>query len=151
MNAGNDTQARADYQAVIAKDVGNKLGLAKVAWYDLGVLDQRLGQSTNAEAEYQQAVELDPSYTSALYNLATIETTTDPKGAIQLYQQILSIEPDNPNSEFNLGLLLYDNGQIAQGRADLNKAIAAAPSLASRVPSGVSLTGGTSASTSTTS
>lgn len=138
-NAGNLSQARIDYQAVVKADPTNKDELEQIAWFDLGVIDQKEGNASAAQSEYQQALVLDPKYTNALYNLAVLETTANPQNAINLYQQVLALAPKDPNSMWNLGLLLYRTGQVTQGRTYLNQAIALAPSLASKLPAGVTL------------
>jgi tetratricopeptide (TPR) repeat protein len=138
-SGGRLTAARADYEAVLAKDPTNHDGNNKYVYYDLGVIDQGEGNASKAAAEYRQALLVDPTYTSALYNLAIIETPTSPQSAILLYQQILAIKPKDTNTLYNLGLLLYDSGQTAEGQTLLKEAIAAAPSLAAKLPSTVKL------------
>jgi tetratricopeptide (TPR) repeat protein len=135
----NYSQARADYEAVLQKDPSNKYGLNKIAWYDLGVLDQRLGRAAAASSEYKQALVLDPKYTSALYNLAILETLSDPSHAISLYEQALATSPKDPNIQWNLGLLLYNRGHLARGRALLKSALKISPSLRSKLPKHVKL------------
>ncbi len=135
----NFSQARADYEAVLQNDPGNKYGLNKIAWYDLGVLDQRIGRAAEASSEYQQALVLDPKYTSALYNLAILQTLKDPSNAISLYEQALATSPKDPNIQWNLGLLLYNRGHLAKGRALLKSAMKISPSLKSRLPKHVKL------------
>ncbi|MGA8295786.1 MAG: tetratricopeptide repeat protein [Acidimicrobiales bacterium] len=136
---GNDSQARADYQKVIKHDPKNTYGLDKIAWYDLGVLDQKLGNTSSARSEYQQALLIDPKYTNALYNLAVLETPTNPSNAIALYREDLAISPKDPNIRWNLGLLLYKSGNVAAGRAFLKSAIRIDPSIAVKLPKDVKL------------
>lgn len=137
---GNSDQSRADYQAVIQHDPSDRYGVNSLAWYDLGVLDQKEGHLRAAHSEYQYALNLDPKSVHALYNLAVLETTSDPVGAVSLYRKVLTLRPNDPNSQWNLGLLLYRSGQVAEGRMLLNSAIKLAPSLAKKLPSGVTLT-----------
>jgi tetratricopeptide (TPR) repeat protein len=137
--AGNYTQARSDYEQVIRQDPSNKDGLDQVAWYDLGVLDQKLGNYAAARSDYQQVLLLDPKYVNALYNLAVLEAPKDPSGAISLYQQALVLAPTNPDIPWNLGLLLYAAGDVAQGRKYLKIAIKLDPAIASRLPKNVTL------------
>jgi tetratricopeptide (TPR) repeat protein len=136
---GNYSQARADYEAVLGKDPSNRYGLNKIAWYDLGVLDQRIGRAAAAISEYRQALVLDPKYTNALYNLAILQTLRDPSNAISLYEQALATAPKNPNIQWNLGLLLYKRGHVAKGRALLKSALKISPSLRSKLPKDVTL------------
>jgi tetratricopeptide (TPR) repeat protein len=131
--------ARADYKAVLKEDPTNKYRLDKIAWYDLGVLDQKLGDRSAARSEYAQALKLDPKYVDALYNMGVLETSTDVSVAINLYRRALALAPKSPDIRWNLGLLLYDTGHVAQGRVLLKSAIELSPSIAARLPKNVTL------------
>jgi Flp pilus assembly protein TadD len=132
-NAGQAQQALKDFNEAAAKNP-----TSAVPYYDLGVVYQeQLKNPTQAAVEYNKALLADPNYKSAMFNLATIETTTSPLDAITLYQKLLKLNPNDANTLFNLGLLLYSNGQMAQGQADLTKAISLDPGLKSRLPAGV--------------
>jgi tetratricopeptide (TPR) repeat protein len=137
--AGDLTTARADYNKVIADDPTNHYGKNLYAYYDLGVMDQDAGNATAAAAEYRKSLLISPNYTSALFNLAIVETPTSPSSAILLYNQILAINPKDPNTLYNLGLLLYNENEIAQGQQLLNEAILIAPTLRAKLPASVKL------------
>jgi len=136
---GNLATARTDYDKVLAQDPTNSYRNNKYVYFDLGVMDQSAGNTTAAASEYRKALLVDPAYKSALYNLAILDTPTSPQSAILLYQQILAISPKDPNTLYNLGLLLYDSGQVAQGQTMLREAITLAPSLAAKLPATVKL------------
>lgn len=133
-STGQSSQAAKDFQAAVAEDSKNKYG-----YYDLGVIYQQQNDIANASIAYRRALLIDPNYKPALFNLAVLETPGDPAGAISLYQQLLVINPNDANVNFNLGLLLVGQGQAAAGKADLQKAVAEAPSLASRLPANIKL------------
>jgi tetratricopeptide (TPR) repeat protein len=137
--AGKISAARVDYDKVLAQDPTNHYKDNKYVYFDLGVIDQGAGNATAAATEYRKALLVDPTYTSALYNLAIVDTPSSPQSAILLYQQILAITPKDPNTLYNLGLLLYDSGQVAQGQAMLQQAIYLAPSLQAKLPPTVKL------------
>ncbi|MHB8219891.1 MAG: tetratricopeptide repeat protein [Acidimicrobiales bacterium] len=126
---GQSPEAVADFLAVVKADPKDQ-----VAWYDLGVIAQRAGQDTGAESDYRRALAGDPTYLPALYNLAGLEAPSDPEGAAQLYGKVLEQSPKDAEAELNLGFAMLAMGQKAQGRADLVKAIALDPAMASRVP-----------------
>jgi len=128
-SAGRLDEARQDYLAAIAKDPTNKF-----AFYDLGGIYQQQNNAIDATTAYNKAIAIDPAYKPALYNLAVLDTPTDPQAAVTLYQKLLTIAPDDANVHFNLGLLLRQIGQKAQGDAEVAAALRLDPKLASRIP-----------------
>jgi tetratricopeptide (TPR) repeat protein len=137
LNSGKTTTARADFEAILTTDPSNKYGDNKIADYDLGVIDQTQGNTSGAITNYQAAIKIDPNYTGAEYNLAIAETASNPTGAIALYRQVIASSPTDVNAIYNLGLLLYESGQKTEGDTYLNQAIQMAPSLAKKLPPGV--------------
>ena len=130
---GQTQQAVEDFNAAIAKNPATP-----IPYYDLGVIYQEnLNQPSQAAAAYNKALLADPTYKPALYNLAILDTQGDPLTAINLYQQLLKINPNDSNVLFNLGLLLIAHNSTAEGQADLSKAISISPDLAKRVPAGI--------------
>jgi tetratricopeptide (TPR) repeat protein len=127
---GNLDQAKQDYVGVLAADPTNKY-----AYYDLGVIYQQQGDVTDASTSYQKALLIDSNYKPALFNLAVLDTPIAPQTAITTYETLLRLNPDDPNVLLNLGLLLKQAGQAAEGEADIAKAIKISPPLASRLGS----------------
>jgi len=74
-----------------------------------------------------------------MFNLADLQSVSDPQAAIATLRHLLVIDPNDHNAQFNLGLLLEAHGQVAAGAALLGKAIKGDPSLRARVPAGVKL------------
>jgi hypothetical protein len=131
---GNLALARNDFGAILSVDPANT-----DAYFDLGVVDQKAGLSALAATEYRQAFFLNPTFAPALFNLAILTASTSPSKAIALYRQILTIKPDDPNTEFNLGILLVRTGQSVEGQAMLAKAIHTNPSLRASLPAGIAV------------
>lgn len=130
---GEVQQAVSDFNAAVTKNPSSA-----IPYYDLGVVYQeKLNEPSLAQTEYNKATLADSSYRPALFNLATLETSSDPGNAINLYNELLKLKPNDPNVLFNLGLLLIAQNQSLTGHADLKKAISLDPSLASRVPKGI--------------
>jgi tetratricopeptide (TPR) repeat protein len=126
---GHLNEAAQLYQQVIAAQPSNLY-----AHYDLGVVDQDSGNLVGALAAYGAALTINPKYVPALYNDATIYTTTDPISAISLYRQITTLQPSAPTSYLNLGFLEIKNGAPKQGVRDLATAINQDSALFSRIP-----------------
>jgi tetratricopeptide (TPR) repeat protein len=126
---GRPAEAITDYKLVLSKDPRNKL-----AYYDLGVAQQQLGQNTAAEASYRALLQLDPNYVAALYNLAILRTAPSPAEAEALYRHIISLQPNHTGAHLNLGFLLRTVGRVEEGNAELRTAVALDPSVAQRIP-----------------
>jgi predicted CXXCH cytochrome family protein len=77
------------------------------AHLNLGLLDLRRRQPTEAEAEYRTALRLDPNFVPALVNLADLDRARgrDDEGA-ELLRKGAAIEPDNADVRYALGLYL---------------------------------------------
>jgi tetratricopeptide (TPR) repeat protein len=125
-NAGNYASATSYYQKVLTSDPKNATAL-----YDLGDVDQLQNLIPAAKARYLASLAVDPSFISAMYNLATLEgNTTD---ARVLYQQIIKLSPRYANAHFNLGYVLLALGDKKAGLAQINAGVRLDPSLASRI------------------
>jgi tetratricopeptide (TPR) repeat protein len=129
--AGHLDEAITDYTECLKHDSLNKLCL-----YDLGTVYQAQGNLAQAEQEYRLTLLADAKYAPALFNLATVLTKTGGTNeAISLYRQFLEIRPDDASGHLNLGLLLQATGDMAGGQAQIDRALAIDPTLASRLPS----------------
>src|SRR6267378_942487 len=62
---GQMTQAADHFQKAIVKDPSNKF-----AYYHLALVNQLSGQNAAAETNYRAALQIDPNFRSALFNLA---------------------------------------------------------------------------------
>jgi len=131
---GNLDLAKSDYKAAIAKDPNNAY-----AYYDLGTIYQQEKDVTGAANNYRRTLALDPNFPQAIYNLAVLEAPTNPSQAITLYEQDLRIEPSNASANFNLGVLLIQQGQIAVGDSYLETGLRLNPALSADVPPGISV------------
>jgi len=137
--AGNYPQARSYYQQAIAADPTNAGNISAIAYYDMGVIDQRNGNRAGALANYNKALALYPNFQSALYNTAILNTATNPTRALELYNRLIVLNPKYANALFNSGLLAYQMGNTTLGVQRIKAAIAIDPALAKRVPASVNL------------
>ena len=122
--AGDIETATADYNTVLKHEPNNKF-----AFYNLALIDAANGNYGLAEEKYRSALTTDPAYEPALFNLAILRSTRNPKEAISLYQRAVKANPKDAAALLNLGLLLRTHGQKAQGDKDVLKAIAMNPKL----------------------
>jgi tetratricopeptide (TPR) repeat protein len=71
----------------------------------LGATFQALGDGAAARDAFEQAIELNPRYEEALYNLAQVEEETDPQKAAELLERAIEIDPDYALAHQKLGVL----------------------------------------------
>jgi tetratricopeptide (TPR) repeat protein len=137
--AGNLDEAVRLYEKVLVLDPKNQY-----AYYNLGLIDQTRGLAEDAAAQYEQALAVDPGFTPALFNLAIIRADQGSvEEAISLYRSVIAINEADANAHLNLGFLLVDSGDHKEGQLELDRAVELDPSLASRIPSGEPVEGGT--------
>jgi tetratricopeptide (TPR) repeat protein len=126
-NTGAATQK---FQEAIKRNEANP-----VAYYDLGVVYQRRGNTSQAEHQYLLAIHYGPAYVPALYNLAGLLVNKFPALAVFYYRRIIRVQPHSPTAYLNLGLLEAANpGEHKLGLADLAEAIKLDPTLRADVP-----------------
>jgi tetratricopeptide (TPR) repeat protein len=133
--AGRTSEAADDYRKALALDPRNKF-----AYFDLGVIDQGAGRNSSAELEYRTALQFDANFAEALYNLAVLRAQAAPAEAADLYRRVTAVKPGFADAHLNLGFLLISMGQKTEGKAELDRAVAIRPSLASRVPANIAAT-----------
>jgi tetratricopeptide (TPR) repeat protein len=89
---------------------------------------------TRAATSRRTALGIDADFVSALFNLAILRTALgDDDEAVDLYQHIIELEPENAAAHLNLGFVLIAKGFEARGQAELAEAIRLDPSLEGRV------------------
>ncbi len=87
------------------------------------------GRLDEAIAEFQRAVEVDPNYTAAHFNLAyTYERRERIDDAIAQYRKALQLEPGNVLGHNNLGVLLDKKGLYDEAIAAFEQALKIDPS-----------------------
>jgi tetratricopeptide (TPR) repeat protein len=79
----------------------------------LGYLYKSNGRMEEAMASYRQATVLDSQYTLPLHNLGTLhlDHLGEPEQAIELFKQVLEINPDDAVAAYNLGRAYSLHGQ----------------------------------------
>jgi Tfp pilus assembly protein PilF len=72
-----------------------------------------------------------------MFNLAVVDTKSQPQAAMNLYNELLLQNPKDARVDFNLGLLLIAQSQPTPGHELLKHAVALDPALAKQLPAGV--------------
>ncbi len=96
----------------------------------LGVLLVMRGDLTTGANHFHQALELDPTFADALYNLGVYYTRVErPKEALRYLRRLLEVEPDHPEGNANLGLLELNAGNPRLALEPLARAVEEKPGL----------------------
>ena len=82
----------------------------------------------DAELNYKKAIDLNPIYLQALYNLGLIlkkkQQFTD---SVSLFQKVINLKPDFVNGYYSLGLTLIELGELNTALVNLKKVIELKP------------------------
>ncbi len=144
-NAGLSAEEQSGYQQAVT-DFTAVLQLqphSYLAAYDLGVAEYGLKRIPAATTAYRKALSINPNFRSALFNLALLYTSAAPAKATLLFEKLETMDPGDPNVEFNFGLLLEHVGRVKAGETQLAEALKTEPSLKQRLPKGTTLPPGT--------
>lgn len=99
---GDIKQARRYYEKAIGAD-----DCAADAWCNLGIIESQEGQYPKAIDCFTHCLKLDPRHYAAHYNLANLYAEVGNHGLAKIHYSIaIELEPNFPNSYFNLGLTL---------------------------------------------
>ena|SRR5579863_1622293 len=118
----NWSAAKTNFQNVLAISPRNVY-----ANYDLGVIAQNTGNSSQAFTYYDNALAVNANYTPAMYNEAILLETSEPEQAIAMYQKIVSIDPHASTAYLRMALVQADLGDIAAAKANDAKAVSIDP------------------------
>lgn len=123
--------ATIDYQKVLALYPHDLYAL-----YDLGTVEQTLGQNGAAAVDYRDVIARLPYFGEgdAMYNLAIIYSTGDKTQAAALFAQLVNKYPRSAASHFRFGELLLKMGKAKLGDQQINEAIKLDPSLKAEAP-----------------
>lgn len=103
-------RAAAYFQEALARDPTDA-----AAWNGKGICEQMRGALGEARRSFARAIELQPDYTLALFNLASVESTRGhPEQAATLLQRGLALQPRNGQAHNDLGRALLQLGDAAQ-------------------------------------
>lgn len=102
--------------AVFAEPVSNEAKLEYNRGYDF----YKIGQYDRSMASFRRAIELDPNYIDAYYNLGSIlEYLRQDDAALAVFKQIIVRKPDDYETLYKAGNLSIKLGQIEKGKSYL--------------------------------
>jgi glycosyltransferase involved in cell wall biosynthesis len=119
----NPNKAEHHYQAALQQPIPARLKLG--ATNNLGNIFKDKGQLQNAAAMYQQALQIDPSFSVGYYNLGmTLKAMGQLSAAIEHYQRAIELNPNYAEAYQNLGVVLLKVGQVLESIDAFGNAIA---------------------------
>lgn len=86
-----------------------------------------LGQDDAARAAYTQALQVDPQYEEAYYNIAKLEEEGNPLKAIELFEKAIRIDPEYSLGHQELGKLYQQRGDLARAEHHFRQSLDADP------------------------
>lgn len=88
--------------------------------YNIGIDYYKIGQYDNAMAAFRQAINIDPNYIDAYYNLgAILEYLKQDEAALAVFKQIIVRKPDDYESVFKAAYLSSKLGQADKAKTYL--------------------------------
>jgi tetratricopeptide (TPR) repeat protein len=93
----------------------------------LGVALRHLGRDGEAEESYRRAIELDPEFDEAYYNLGVLLRDTAPAEAESLFVKALQLDSNSTSAHRELGWIYGKLGRIAEAELHVRKAIELSP------------------------
>lgn len=100
------------------------------AWYLLGAVNQQLGDQQNAIACYWRALEVDPGYAEACYNLGALLLLNASYAEVSdLCERTLQFAGERADLRFYLGIALKHLGRTEAAERELRRSLALQPDL----------------------
>jgi tetratricopeptide (TPR) repeat protein len=86
-----------------------------------------LGDSATAQRTFEEAIQIDPQYEEAFYNLAAMQAETDPTKAAELLERAIEIDADYSLAHQRLGVLRHHSGDLIQAEYHFRRSLEADP------------------------
>ena len=106
------------------------LNPTRSAYCMLGVALGALGRTAEARQSYLRAIEIDPEFEEAYYNLGVLLRGSDPRKAQELFAKALQLDPNYAAAHSELGWVLRQHGSLAEAEYHLRRAIELQPEAA---------------------
>jgi len=93
----------------------------------LGATYRALAEEAAAQQAFSEALQLNPDYEEALYNLAKGRKESDPANAIELLERAISIDPDYFLAHQELGTLYHRAGDLPRAEYHFRRSLEIEP------------------------
>ena len=126
--AGRYRQRAREIEAAFRSTVGGALGPRD--YNNAGAGAARLGNFAEAEADFRKALELDPGYAGAHYNLGKLFMDLGRSDlALAAYRQAVTLDPGFAKAHLGIGVILQGRGDALGAGAAYRRALAVDPGL----------------------
>jgi len=95
--------------------------------YNLGLLEMSLRRRSAAAVRFRRVVDLDPRHVDGWRGLGAALAADDPARAIDAWQRVMDLAPQDFDTLYNLGMLLNDEGRRVEALPHLQRFLAEAP------------------------
>ena len=93
-------------------------------YYNLGIVYEKLKNTTKAQESYEKAIKLNPNFDDAIYNLGLVYTQIQEYDkSIECFEKILEPNSDDENTYFNLGLAYFKKNDLIKALDNFQSAI----------------------------
>lgn len=113
---------RRTLQAALALDAS-----APGVWNNLGILEMSAGRPHDAATAFRQAVKIDSDFAAAWQGLGAAIVADDPKGAVAAWERTVTLDPQDFDTLYNLGVVLANGPSPADALLYLKRFVATAP------------------------
>jgi FimV-like protein len=127
MNQNKNAAAREAFERCIKAQAGYPDTLPD-AWNNLGVIATRENRVSDATADFQQALALNPNHLLSLNNLSNAYRLQKRwEDARQVLEHALAIAPDDPEANYSLGMVYAQTDDTANAYEHLQRALKVRP------------------------
>ena len=123
---GREMMSKGDYEGAskFYKEQLDKKPNEAFLYNEYGVTLKKLGRPSNAKAMYMKAIELNPDYIEARYNLGTVYMELhDPVPALKEFDIVIKNRPSDPKVLNQRGVALFYISSYDEAISEIEKAI----------------------------
>ncbi len=121
LSAGDRKGARAAFEK------GIKLGAKAEGYNGLGLTYLDEGDERRARSSFRRAVDKDPTFVDAHYNLALIYEASRPSKALDAFEKVVELDARHREAHYRMGRLLEENRDTVDAISAYRKQVAVHP------------------------
>ncbi len=130
-NLGLVAQGQGDFPQAITyfSEAIKRQGLADY-YFARGLALADLGDHQKALRDYDQAIQLDPNFSSAFYNRGMSHLALQQlPDAVKNFDEAIALDPEFVAAYYSRGMAYFDLGQVELARQDYNRSMSLSPTM----------------------